>query len=389
MLLHPSLTSPYTGPPPLKAVAKMKPNEPCWCGQGMKWKKCHKGREDEEPFNVFNVEDDARKRGRKGYCSHSLEGQGCSDKIISSHTVQRAGGLAAIAEGKSRVLTVKPNLRSLMDHDGHPPPTQVGMGKASVFPGFCEAHDDTLFKAIEGDDVEFTADEALLFAYRAIAYERFTKAVQVANARIQRMMDCGQPLAMQEAIQQHFHLLEVGARRGLAETERQLGDFRIRVEGQDTAGLHYRAYRFDRVLPVVGCGGFMPEIAIDGTHLQRLGRGTAAVEHLTLTITSYSGKSVAIFAWIGPQRGPSGRYLDAFDSIDSDAKADALIQIAFEQLENIFLRKSWWEELPDEQREDLTQRIQSGIGLNMRSPGYYARGEPLLFEADTVESRGG
>ena len=133
----------------------------------------------------------------------------------------------------------------------------------------------------------------------------------------------------------------------------------------------------------------MPEIAIDGTHLQRLGRGTAALEHLTLTITSYSGKSVAIFAWIGPQRGPSGRYLDAFDSIDSDAKADALIQIAFEQLENIFLRKSWWEELPDEQREDLTQRIQSGIGLNMRSPGYYARGEPLLFEADTIESRGG
>jgi hypothetical protein len=359
-------------------------NEPCWCGQGIKWKKCHAGREGQPRFNVFDVEDDARKRGRKGYCSHSFAGTGCSN-IIKAHTVQRNGGLTAIAEGKSRVLSVKANLRAMIDHNGNPPPTEVGIGDASVFPGFCGSHDDEIFKPIEGKDVGLTADEALLFAYRAIAYERFTKAVQVANAPIQRQMDRGQPLHIQEAIQVRCHLTEAGARRGLTEVEALLQNYRERVENGQTDGFHYRAYRFDTTLPLAGCGGYMPELAIDGTRLQHLARGTAALEQLTLTISTYAGKSIAMFAWIGPENGPSGTYLDAFDKLPASEKADALVQIAFEQMENIFLRKSWWEGLPAGQRADLTRRIRSGVGLTVRSPGYYKRSTPLLAESTVIE----
>jgi hypothetical protein len=364
-------------------------NEPCWCGQGIKWKRCHAGREDQPPFNVFDVEDDARKRGRKGYCSHSYAGDGCSNKIIRSHTVQRNGGLTAIAEGKSGVLSVKANLRAMIDHNGNPPPIEVGIGDASVFPGFCGTHDNDIFKPIEGKDIGLTAKEALLFAYRAIAYERFTKAVQVANVPIQRQMDRGQPLQIQEAIQVRCHLTEAGARRGLTEVETLLDKYRERVESGQTEGFHYRAYRFDTTLPLVGCGGYMPELAIDGTRLQHLARGTAALEQLTLTITSYAGKSVAMFAWIGPENGPSGTYLDAFDQLLDADKPDALVQIAFEQMENIFLRKSWWEGLPAGQRADLTRRIRSGVGLNVRAPGYYERSAPLLAEAGLGEEARG
>ena len=360
-------------------------NEPCWCGQGVKWKKCHAGREHQPSFNVFDVEDDARKRGRKGYCSQSFIGDGCSDKIVRSHTVQRNGGLSSIAEGKSRVLSVKTNLRAMIDHNGNPPPVEIGIGDASVFPGFCATHDDAIFKPIEGKNIGLTANEALLFAYRAIAYERFTKAIQVANAPIQRQMDRGQPLHIQEAIQVRCHLTEAGARRGLTEVEALLANYRERIERGQTGGFHYRAYRFNTTLPLVGCGGYMPEIAIDGTRLQHLARGTTALEQLTLTITSYAGMSVAMFAWIGPGDGPCGTYLDAFDKLPDPDKPDALVQIAFEQLENIFLRKSWWEGLPAAQRADLTRRIRSGVGLSVRAPGYYKRNVPLLAKATLVE----
>lgn len=335
-------------------------------------------------MNVFDVEADLRKRGRRGYCSHDFDGATCSDTVIRSHTVQRRGGLAAIAEGKSRVLGVKATLRDLMDHHGNPPPKPIGIGDASVFPGFCGAHDDEIFKPIEGKTISPGAGEALLFAYRAIAYERFAKALQVANAPLQREMDRGQPLEIQEAIQIQCHLTEAGARRGLDEVGDTLAEYRRRVEGRDLAGFHHRAYSFDAVLPLVGCGGFMPEIALDGRRLQHLARGTAALEQLTLTITSYAGASVAVFAWIGPEDGPAGTYVDAFDAVADPAKADALVQIAFEQLENIYLRISWWDALPAGQRADLTRRIRSGMGLTPHAPGHYKRSEPPLANASLV-----
>lgn len=385
MLAHPSLTAAYSGPPALKARETMRRNELCWCGQGFKWKKCHAGREQLPPMNVFDVEDDARKRGKTGYCSHAFDGTSCSN-IIKAHTVQRNGGLAAIAERKSRVLTVKPNLRAMIDHDGNPPPKEIGIGDASVFPGFCAAHDDAVFKPIEGTTIALTAPEALLFAYRAIAYERFTKAVHVGNAPVQRQMDRGAPLWMQEVIQQRCHLDEVGARRSLGEMEDTLATYRKRVEAGDTVGFHHRAYRFDTVLPIVACGGYMPEVSINGRQLQRLARGTAALEQLTLTVTSYRQQSVAVFGWIGPTNGASGTYVAAFDALSDAHKADALIQIAFEQLENIFLQISWWTNLPGPQQDNLTRRIRAGTGLTPHLPGCYRRSTPLLSTSVAMDS---
>jgi hypothetical protein len=381
---HPSLSEPFGGPPRLTAVAKMPRNAPCWCGQGQKWKKCHSNRELQPPMNIFEGEADLKKRGKKGYCSHSLDGADCSDKIANAHSVQRKGGLAAIAEGNSQVLGIKPTMRATIDHDGNPPPTEMGIGNASVFPGFCEKHDGAIFKAIEGTNIELTAGEALLFAYRAIARERFAKAVQVAHVQVQRQADRGQPLSVQEAIQNYLHQFEAGARRGLQELDLSLDTYRRHVEAKDTSNLHHRAYRFDSVLPIVGCGGYMPEIAVDGTRLQKLGRATTP-EQLTLTVTSYAGQTVAVFGWLGSADSAIGSYLDAFEVVPDSDKADALIQIAFEQMENIFLRISWWNNLPKTQRNDLIQRIRKGTGLSPHLPGYYRRTEPLLVSTALIE----
>jgi hypothetical protein len=56
------------------------------------------------------------------------------------------------------------------------------------------------FQLIEGENVAFEKTTALLFAYRAIAYERFAKHWQLKTIAIQREMDCGQPLWKQEMI---------------------------------------------------------------------------------------------------------------------------------------------------------------------------------------------
>ena len=176
-----------------------------------------------------------------------------------------------------------------------------------------------------------------------------------------------------------------GARKGLLEVDGQLAEYRRRVRENDTTRFNYRSYQFDNVLPLVACGGSMPEIALDGTLLQVISRGTVPPEQITLAITSYSGKTVAMFGWVGPADGVCSAYLDCFDKVADCAKADAIVQIAFEQLENIYLKISWWDSLSSNQREDLTRRIRSGVGLNVRPPGYYTSEGPFLAEAKLIQ----
>jgi hypothetical protein len=144
----------------------------------------------------------------------------------------------------------------------------------------------------------------------------------------------GQPLYIQQAIQTQRHVTLAGAHRALAQIDVLMDEYRALVDGSNLADFHHRAYRFDRLLPLVACGGFMPELAIDGTRLQHLARGTAA----------------------------------------------------FEQLENIYLLHSWWSGLPGVQKADLGERIHAGVALNPRTPGAYSPNSPPLATAGVVKS---
>lgn len=130
------------------------------------------------------------------------------------------------------------------------------------------------------------------------------------------------------------HITLAGAKRFLAEIDTVVKEYRARLDGGSHAGFHHRAYRFDGLLPLVAAGAFMPELAIDGTLLQRLARGTAA----------------------------------------------------FEQLENIYLRPSWWNGLPTPQRAHLRERVYAGAATNQRTPGVYSLSKPPLATAGIVES---
>ncbi len=178
MKLHASLKAPPLQVVPIAPVPSMRRNDSCWCRSGLKYKKCHLNRELQEPINIFELEAKLVAQARAGYCSHpDPSNDPCSSIIIRSHTVQKKGGIAAIAEA-GHVLTVKPVMKDMMATSGNPKPRKVGVNSASVFPGFCNKHDTTLFKPIEGSVLTLDKNSAFLFSYRAIAYERFSKEAQ-------------------------------------------------------------------------------------------------------------------------------------------------------------------------------------------------------------------
>jgi hypothetical protein len=277
-------------------------------------------------------------------------------------------------------------MRELIDHEGTPPPRRIGVGRASIFPGFCNAHDSATFKAIEGQDVALESPVAFLFAYRTIAYERFTKAAAVRSAEIQRHMDRGQPFWKQALIQKSLHTYIRGLEIGMADVQAWKGEYDLRLLSGDRQGFSYYGVRFDKVLPVVGCGAFHPEYDFTGTALQVLARRPFTFEHLSVSITAFAGRTVLLFGWLGDHEGPAGKLVASFCAIPNSRKADALIRLAFEQLENIFIRPSWWEGLSTEDQTSLLRAVQSGTPLLGRDANCLVDRGSSYAAAEVVET---
>lgn len=297
---------------------------------------------------------------QRGYCSHPDAGSSCSPKIIRSHTVQRAVGLAAIAED-GHVLSGKAGLSKIFERAGALEPDPVGVKSASTFNGFCALHDSTMFKSVETGQPALSSENVFLLAFRALAYELFTKQAALRSISIQKEMDFGCSFEQQAAVQIHLHTYEQGLRKGVSELldwKRKYDDAYLKG---DWGRFAFYAVEFDEVLPVVAAGAFQPEVDFHGHQLQLLARD-AELDHIVFNLTVLNGKTVAMFAWLGERNSAAAQLVDSFLRIPDDEKSTAVIHLAFEHLENTFIRPSWWATLPEEARKVVRRLMKSGIG---------------------------
>jgi hypothetical protein len=382
---HSSLSAPFINTTPINPVPGMGPYDFCWCKSGKKYKWCHFRRERQAPINIFEIEARMLDELRGGYCSHpDPVTDACSSTITRAHTVQRKGGLAAIAE-EGHVLTVKPTMKEMIETEGNPSPRKIGIGKASVFPGFCSKHDTALFKPVEGRSLTLNAEAAFLFAYRAIAYERFSKEAQLRINKIQAEADRGQPFWKQALMQTHLYAVRGGIEVGMQDINGWKRSFDDRLLSGSRDGFHFLAVKFDHVLPLVACGAFHPEFDFDGRPLQMLGRRGIEYDHITLTVTAFEGHTIVVFGWVGSSDGPAGALADSYVKIPESRKADALIRLLFVQTDNLFIRPSWWEALGSDDQKALKHLTKSGTTERARTGGDLVDDGRQLVVASVLE----
>ena len=343
----------------LVPMRTMDPYKPCWCGSGTKWKWCHKGRETMPPVNINQLLNDMFKQAQTGFCLHPDAPVGCGGKIVRAHTVQRGGGLTEIAENR-HVLSPKEGLRRLPQTDGKLEPASVGINHASTFMGFCDVHDAAMFRAAEYQVSELTDEVAFLLAFRAISYERFSKVIAERWVSVQREVDRGFPFERQVEAQSIIHWTLQGTQMALEDTARWKAAYDDAFTSKSYDRFHFLGIIFEDLLPIVGCGGFMPEFDFAGRPLQWLGRPSESLEHVTLNLGVLNGRSVAILGWLGPPSGPAADFVSSFVALPQDQLADSLVQLAFEHVENIYLRPSWWQNLPGPLRDALAARTKNG-----------------------------
>ncbi len=337
---------------------KMAPNEPCWCGSGRKWKKCHKDREHQQRANPFDMMQKQDEIFRVGYCSHPEAPDACSGKPIRSHTIQKSGGLSAIAE-EGHVMSARGTKNYLHKTGGRLTPQKTGINSASTFNGFCGPHDAALFRPIESASVSLTPKTAFLSLFRGVAYEYFAKRAEFACAEAMREADVGRPIQGQIEFQNFIAAWQAGIGIALGEIGAFKQDLDRRYFHADFTGICAHESTFDGVLPIAVSCAFHPEFDLRGQRLQSLAH--LDLDYVTLGTSVRDGKTVVTFAWRGGLDAPGGRLAASFQALPPEDRATGLAILCFVHTENWHATPSWWTALPTPHRTRAEQLMRRGL----------------------------
>lgn len=340
---------------------------PCWCASGKKWKFCHKDRERKEPLPFGKVNAERAKYFATGPCQHpDASATTCSSPTsIKSHTIQRRGGLGSIAES-GHVYSTKKAFADLKKRSGQVDMERIGVGQASTFPGFCSHHDTELFRPVEQANSKLDAYSAFLLSLRAATYEVATKDSQLrAHVASKEFIDYGRSFQQQAMLQNFLSLHQDGIERGLEDITLLKVLYDEAFQSQDFSKFNFYGVEFDKVLPFAAAGAFMPEFDFSGTKLQEIKEGQP-VSQIALNITQLGDNTCVVFGWFGGSDCAAARLVDSFKAIPQKEKANSLLVLAMEHLENFFCTPSWWSGLAPEVSAKLHQKIAGGMPT--RSP---------------------
>lgn len=362
--MHPSLNAEFDPPPPLIPKEVMGRNELCWCGSRKKWKKCHRDRHLQQEVPIGKLMKEMYQSQIQGTCLHpEASKESCSNRVIKAHTIQRAGGLSAIAE-EGHVISPKKGFENIFKNNGEITPAPIGIGNASTFMGFCSYHDNALFEPIENSAFTLNHEAAFLLAFRALAYEYLTKMNSIKTIEIQRDLDKGKDFQRQVDIQNYLHAHLAGTTRGMKDLEGWKAKYDKIFLIKNFESMPHYAVEFDGKLPFVCSGGFHPEVDFEGNKLQILSRGDLEFEHVCVNVSVVGEKTFLVFGWQGSNDGPAWQFAKSYRSLKNTEKANAALILAVEQLENSYFNPTWWGNLSDANRGHLIHRMKSGIGFN-------------------------
>ncbi len=335
---------------------KLGRNQPCWCGSGKKYKRCHLRRYAQKPLASQVVLESFKKTYRKGYCLHpEASPQTCKGNIIRAHTIQRNGGLNRIArEGHVyNCLLHDTSLTRRLRIEKEP--DLVGIGQASTFTGFCSYHDDALFAPIEKEPFVGSAEQVALLGYRAISRELFMKNADMSLTSTKRDLDRGlSPLA------QRIHQMQV--------TDHQSGVAKAIEELKELKNLHdemllnscFRDIGYYIVLlknsPELLCNAIhQPTHDFRGTRIQELGHLDRPAHWLHFSLIATDVGGAAVFTWLR-KHNISEEFIKPLHELPDDELPHALVRFTFEFFENTYFSPIWWDKLDKSVRVKLMER---------------------------------
>ncbi|MDR4505157.1 MAG: SEC-C domain-containing protein [Candidatus Scalindua sp.] len=345
---------------------KLGRNSPCWCGSQRKYKKCHLDRDKDEPNKPWEFIKSIKKSFSKKYCyaADCHKGQ-CKGGIVKAHTVS-ISSLKRIAQNGHIYAFKVESFKNRSQHDGLLPPELLGINKASVFNGFCEYHDNELFKPLEDKPFIGDKEQCFLLAYRAQAREGFLKFCQADTLDFLRESDKGRSVEDQFDIQARHLNYSEAVIAGIRDAKYYKEKFDKILMAKDYSQIKAYIIYFQKTPSVLCSAGIFPECDFHGNALQNIFNLDKTNELITFSsISTDSGGGVVIFSWVedNDSMGMCSKFIESLSNIPHCSITNSLIRFFFEFCDNVFMTPSWWEGLHQKEKQDLIYRYASCASL--------------------------
>lgn len=355
-------------------------NDPCWCGSGVKFKKCHLGREEEQPLSSGELQHSIRQNIAPKQCLHPEAAPDVCNKIIDAHTVQRAKTLQVLVDSTNHVLSFHP---FFPDSTGLPKLHKVGWRRASTFTGFCGQHDSSTFAPVERGAFKFTTETAFLLIYRALCHELFQK-LDSESARLfhQPLIDRGEPPKRQREIQYEYALGLAGVRKAIADLQEIK-----RIADEDLLTKNHTAWEFacltfSGTLCFATSGATTPNQDMHGVPLQTLHDPNSQLEHLYVSVVADQQSARVVLGWRQGHSAPK-KLVDSLLATPGALLPAYFVQYVFAHLENVYFSPAWWDSLSTQDQDRI--RELAGNANAYYSPPHYAATPTVPWSLSSIE----
>lgn len=332
-------------------------NDPCWCGSGIKYKRCHFERDVQQPTARWEAAKTIRQAFSRSIClAHGTTKHLCSKKIARAHTVPKASSLQAIARC-GHVYGFIPSLENLERNNGFMEPELVGINRASTFTGFCTFHDDQIFAPIEKADFVGSAEQCLLLAYRALSREHYTKHSSASLAELRRQTDKGKSTRSQLLIQNLVGGFNFGIELGVTSVSQWKSAYDSILNTSNYGAVRACIISLPAPPPVMCSGGFFPLEDFEGKVLQNITNPSILPALITVSAFASGGAGYVVFSWLDRCNEVCSRFLTSLLALRNDKLCSAIVRMLFHHIENVFMLPDWWEGLQEYQRKALIRRM--------------------------------
>lgn len=318
-------------------MTKFGANERCWCGSGLKFKRCHRGKAEKERVAPFEVVKHIKRATSFSDCLCPPGDKGaCSGQIIKAHSLSKRAALEKIAE-LGHVTSFGKRMENLffknqLDFD------KIGLREASTFTGFCGHHDNAIFAPLDNGDFLGTDEQTLLVAYRTTCREVYAKSNAVNMFTGFDRADDGVDLWRQMQIQEVLQGSRIANESGLRDICAHKTALDAVVSSKDFSSLRFANFKSDGVPIFAGTGGCSPYLDPAGKTIQRLDDLTAEVGIFNVSLIPHDNSTSISLCWLSKYDAILSVWADEFRK--KDATLGTAIWYLLSQVENWFARPS-------------------------------------------------
>ena len=355
---------------------KLGRNDPCWCGSGEKYKRCHLNRERESSASPWDIFKGFKQPFEAKMCLAPESWRSDCTAIARAHTVPKSSIRQIARDGK--VYSFVPHPKEFERHEGVLYPQLVGINQASTFTGFCSRHDNAIFVPLEKRAFSGTIEQCFLLAFRSVTRELYTKRAALDSNAILMKANIGQPPWLRQ--------MRVGYELAIRDLEYYKSRYDTALIEKDFGSLEAYVLEFEDPPPVMCSGAILPTEDYRGVELQDLSNFDKIPD--LLCFTSFYGKDrgIVAFSWLSEKGEACHQYIESLKAILDQKLALALLRI-FLQCENVYIAPAWWESLGEEAKAALVDHLSTSASPAKASPSLVLASDDVPFDPWAVACR--